>query len=176
MEKSSGIKKGKSMSKEKEEIQYVGIEQVIPYENNPRDNDRSVDKVAASIAAFGFKQPIVVDRDMIVVVGHTRLKAAQKLGKKVVPVIIADDLTEEQARAYRLADNKAGEDSVWDFGKLDIELEQITNIDMSDFGFGPVEFPELDQGNEGAKEYDTEEFSDEQFQCECPKCGFKFNP
>lgn len=164
------------MGKEKEEIKYVGIEQVIPYENNPRDNDRSVDKVAASIAQFGFKQPIVVDREMIVVAGHTRLKAAQKLGMKTVPVIIADDLTEEQARAYRLADNKVGEDSVWDFGKLDIELDQIVDIDMSTFGFGPIEFPEMDEQGEGAKEYNTEEFSDEQFECECPKCGFRFNP
>lgn len=113
----------------------IPIGEVIPYENNPRDNDGAVDAVAESIREFGFKQPIVVDKDKVVVVGHTRLKAAQKLGYELVPVIIADDLTEEQAKAYRLADNKTGELATWDFEMLDFEMANIEDIDMGLFGF-----------------------------------------
>ena len=81
------------------------LAEITPYAQNPRKNDEAVDKVAASIQEFGFKQPIVVDKDGIIIVGHTRYKAAQKLGLETVPVLVADDLTDEQAKAYRLADN-----------------------------------------------------------------------
>ena len=117
------------------EIIYKKTEDLIPYENNPRKNDAAVDLVANSIDEFGFKVPIVVDKDNIIVAGHTRLKAAEKLGLKEVPVIIADDLTEEQVNAFRLADNKTAERSLWDYNRLEIELGNIINIDMSDFGF-----------------------------------------
>lgn len=117
------------------EIEWISIDEVIPYENNPRKNDASVDKVAASIKEFGFKQPIVIDKDNIIVVGHTRLLGAKQLGWEKVPCIRANDLTPEQARAYRLADNKVGESSEWDFELLDIELDGIFEIDMSEFGF-----------------------------------------
>ena len=99
------------------------IKKVKPYDRNPRRNDNAVDAVAASIREFGFRQPIVVDRDGVIIVGHTRLKAAKKLGMKEVPVLVADDLTEEQVKAYRLADNKAGELAGWDFAELEEELE-----------------------------------------------------
>ena len=82
---------------------------LTPYDNNPRDNDGAVEAVANSIREFGFKAPIIVDRDRVIIAGHTRLKAALSLGLREVPVIVADDLTEEQARAYRLADNRTGE-------------------------------------------------------------------
>ena len=111
------------------------ITEVKPYEKNPRKNDQSVDKVANSIKEFGFKVPIVVDKNNIIVCGHTRYKAAKKLGLSVVPCVVADDLTEEQIKAYRLADNKVGEDSLWDMDLLGSELEDILNIDMEDFGF-----------------------------------------
>lgn len=111
------------------------IKKVKPYERNPRRNDNAVDAVAASIREFGFRQPIVVDRDGVIIVGHTRLKAAKKLGMKEVPVLVADDLTEEQVKAYRLADNKTGELAGWDFAGLEEELEAIADIDMSLFGF-----------------------------------------
>lgn len=111
------------------------IAEVKPYEKNPRKNDQSVDKVANSIKEFGFKVPIVVDKNNIIVCGHTRYKAAKKLGLSVVPCVVADDLTEEQIKAYRLADNKVGEDSLWDMDLLGSELEDILNIDMEDFGF-----------------------------------------
>ncbi len=110
------------------------LSELIPYENNPRFNDDAVKYVAASIKEFGFKQPIVVDKDGVIVAGHTRLKAAQQLGLKTVPCVVADDLTPEQVKAFRLADNKTGELAGWDFEKLDLELEEI-DLDMSPFGF-----------------------------------------
>lgn len=110
------------------------IDDVKPYENNPRNNEEAVDGVANSIKQFGWQQPIVVDKENVIIVGHTRYKAAQKLGLKVVPVIVAE-LSEEKAKAYRLADNKTNEAAEWNFDKLQEELDKIINIDMSDFGF-----------------------------------------
>lgn len=108
---------------------------LIPYENNPRKNDNAVEAVAASIREFGFKVPIIVDRENVIVAGHTRLKAAELLGLETVPVIRADDLTEEQVNAFRLADNKTGEIAQWDFARLEEELLLIGEIDMGEFWF-----------------------------------------
>ena len=120
---------------DKLKIEYLTTDELIPYANNPRNNDEAVDYVANSIKEFGFKVPCVIDNEKNVVCGHTRLKAAKKLGIKEVPCIIADDLTEEQIDAFRLADNKTSEIATWDFEKLEIELESINSIDMSEFGF-----------------------------------------
>jgi len=120
-------------------IVEMKVSDLIPYENNPRNNDESVDYVAESIKQFGFNVPLVVDKDNTVVCGHTRLKAAKKLKIKTVPCVIKDDLTEEQIRAYRLADNKAGEKSTWDVELLDIELANIETIDMQLLGFDDVQ-------------------------------------
>lgn len=103
---------------------------ITPYEKNPRKNDDAVKYVAESIRQFGFKVPIVIDKDGIIVAGHTRHKAAQKLKLKEVPCIVADDLTEEQIRAYRLADNKVSEAAEWDFELLADELDNILEIDI----------------------------------------------
>ena len=108
---------------------------IKPYEKNPRKNDNAVDTVANSIKEFGFKVPIVIDKDNVIVCGHTRYKASKKLGLEVVPCVIADDLTEEQIKAYRLADNKVSELAEWDIDLLGEELDGIFDIDMSDFGF-----------------------------------------
>ena len=116
-------------------VQNVSIQDVKPYANNPRDNDGGVDAVANSINEFGWQQPIVVDKDNVIIVGHTRYKAAKKLGMDKVPVVVADSLSPEQVKAYRLADNKTGELTDWDMGLLDDELADIADIDMSDFGF-----------------------------------------
>lgn len=107
------------------------------YANNPRDNDGAVDAVAESIKQFGFKVPIIVDSDGVIVAGHTRKKAAERLGLASVPCIVADDLTPEQIKAFRLADNKTGELAEWDFAALEKELEELTafDVDMSAFGF-----------------------------------------
>jgi len=115
-------------------IIYKNIEDIIPYENNPRHNENAVDYVANSIKEFGFKVPIIIDKENVVVTGHTRLKASEKLGIKKVPVIMASDLTEEQIKAFRIADNKVAQFSSWDMEKLELELEDI-NIDMCEFGF-----------------------------------------
>lgn len=115
-----------------------------PYENNPRINEDAVDLVAASIEEFGFKQPIVVDKDLIIIAGHTRWKAAQKLGLETVPCIQADDLTPAQVKAYRLADNKVAEAAQWDLDALQFELEELDNMDfdMEPFGFETETFDE----------------------------------
>ena len=114
-------------------IVYMDVNSIVPYENNPRFNDDAVDKVAASIREFGWQQPIVVDRNNVIIVGHTRLKAAQQLGMEQVPVMIAD-LSEEKAKAYRLADDKTNEFAQWDFDLLSRELSGL-EIDMEEFGF-----------------------------------------
>lgn len=111
------------------------IGSITPYEKNPRKNDDAVKYVAESIKQFGFKVPIVIDKDGIIVAGHTRYKAAKKLKLKEVPCIVADDLTEEQVKAFRLADNKVAEAAEWDFDLLGEEFDDILNIDMENFGF-----------------------------------------
>ena len=116
------------------DILNLGLEEIKPYEKNPRNNDNAVDAVAASIREFGFKVPIIIDKDNVIVAGHTRYKAAKKLGLKTVPCIKADDLTDEQVKAFRLADNKVAEQAEWDFDLLNEELETIT-MDMEQFGF-----------------------------------------
>lgn len=133
-----------------DKIIEVNVSDLIPYENNPRKNDDAVDKVALSISAFGFKVPIVIDKNNVIVTGHTRLKAAKKLGLKTVPCIMADDLTEEQIRAYRLADNKVAEFSSWDEEKLLQELDALSDIDMSLYGFV---FPEDEDEGEDDNPY-----------------------
>ena len=107
--------------------------EITPYEKNPRINDQAVDAVANSIKEFGFRQPIVVDKDNVIIVGHTRWKAAKKLGLKTVPVLVADDLTEDQVKAYRIADNSTGELAEWDMEILADILPDLP-FDMADFG------------------------------------------
>lgn len=116
-------------------IENYDIHDIKPYEHNPRINDSAVELVANSIKEFGFKQPIVIDTSLTIVAGHTRWKAANKLGLKEVPCVLADDLTTEQVRAYRLVDNKVAEASEWDYDLLDDELADIDTLDMSAFGF-----------------------------------------
>ena len=147
------------------------LDEIRPYPNNPRNNDGAVDAVAASILAFGFNVPIVIDKDGEIVAGHTRYKAAQKLGLETVPVIEADDLTDEQVMAFRLADNKVSELSSWDFAMLADELDEI-EMDMEQFGFRSEE--EVGSISCGG-ELDLEDFSDERFEYCCPECGFMFN-
>ena len=104
------------------DVKEISLADLKPYENNPRRNDSAVDAVAKSIKEFGWRQPVVIDSDNVIVCGHTRFKAAQKLGLEKVPCIVADDLTPEQIKAFRLVDNKTAELAGWDFEKLDAEL------------------------------------------------------
>lgn len=123
------------------EIKYVDIEDIKPYENNPRFNDNAVEYVKNSIKEFGFKVPMILDKDNKIVCGHTRYKASLELGLKEIPVIYADDLTEEQIKAFRIADNKVSEFADWDIELLDEELENI-DIDMTEFGVEDVDIEE----------------------------------
>ncbi|MBL7215954.1 MAG: ParB N-terminal domain-containing protein [Phycisphaerae bacterium] len=120
-------------------IELRSIESIRPYEKNPRQNDDAVDAVAASLTEFGFRQPIVVDADGVIVCGHTRYKAAQQLGLTKVPVHVAKDLTPEQIKAYRIADNKTSDLSDWDYDILPIELSELQD---AGFDLGLLAFDE----------------------------------
>ena len=137
-------------------------------------NDDAVRYVAASIREFGFKVPIVVDRNGVIVAGHTRVKAAAELGLQYVPCIIADDLTDDQVRAFRLADNKTAEKSTWDFGMLGEELDGLMDcFDMSDFGFDDAD-PLAGAGALDLDDEPSKQDKPDKIQCHCPKCGFVF--
>lgn len=150
-------------------VQDMPLGELIPYENNPRNNDDAVDKVAASIREFGFRVPIIVDKNNVIVAGHTRLKAAELLELETVPVIRADDLTDEQIKAYRLADNKTAEFADWDFAKLEKELEALADVDMTAFGFEEMKITERDAPDEFT-EFDEEIRTEHK----CPKCGYEW--
>lgn len=155
------------------EVKSMSIDDIKPYENNPRDNDDAVDSVANSIKEFGWQQPIVVDKDNVIIVGHTRYKAAKKLGMDKVPVVVASKLTPEQVKAYRLADNKSGELADWNTKLLDEELQNIDEIDMTAFGFDEnIEFEPADEIDTRIDE-STEE-SDDLIEVTCPDCGKVF--
>lgn len=147
----------------------INIEDLKPYENNPRINDEAVKYVAESIEEFGFKVPIVVDQDYVIVAGHTRWRAAKELGLATVPCVIADDLTEDQLRAFRLADNKVSEYSTWDIEKLEIEMSEL-EIDMEPFGF-IVEPEPVAKENEPKETEPTESTRKTHV---CPKCGHEW--
>lgn len=134
------------------DVVYRPIDSVVPYANNPRKNADAVDAVANSIREFGWKQPLVVDVDGVIVVGHTRWLAARRLGLREVPCIVATDLTKEQADAYRLADNKTNELAEWDMEKLRSELEGLKDFDMAQFGFEELEASLDDMKDDGFDE------------------------
>lgn len=144
------------------------INELTPYENNPRKNDRSVNYVKNSINEFGFKVPIVIDSNGEIIAGHTRYKAAVKLKMETVPCIVAADLTQEQIKAFRLADNKAGEFSEWDFDLLSDELDKILDLNMSDFGFDTLELPEMydEKEKENARLMTNKAYNLDLFDCD----------
>lgn len=154
------------------EIILKKLDELIPYENNPRINDGAVKYVAASIKEFGWKVPMVIDSNNVIVSGHTRFKAAQELGITEAPCIIADDLTEEQIKAFRLADNKVGEIAQWDMGKLELEMEEL-NLDMADFGFIELADLDVDEFFEDAEPKEEAE-PEEEKEVQCPHCGMFF--
>lgn len=180
-------------------ITNINPNDVTLYEKNAKYHPAvQVNQIAESIKRFGFRQPIVVDKNNVVVIGHGRVLAARQLGLTEVPCERADDLTDEQIRALRLADNRTNE-SKWKERALKFELLELApSIDLSSFGFDMPEIaaPTGWQGDtysennippqreirreeysgEGAYEYKQEDFGDEQFQCQCPECGFRFNP
>lgn len=154
-------------------IEYIDIDKLIPYINNPRINDNAIDKVAGSIAEFGFRNPIIIDKENVIVAGHTRLLSARKLGLEEVPTIKAEDLTDNQIKAFRIADNKTSEFAKWDDELLKIELEDIEGFT----GFDEIEleglFREIDIDNffEESEEKPKEEVGEE---IQCPHCNMYF--
>ena len=157
---------------DKTRIQWRPIDDVHPYPNNPRNNDEAVEYVANSIREFGWQQPIVVDTDGTIIAGHTRLKAAKRLGMETVSVVVADNLTPAQVNAYRLADNKVAEAATWDMEALAVELEGLeVDFDMTMFDFdagisidGFGEDFELPDGDEPNLKKITAYFSQEQYE------------
>lgn len=147
----------------------LSVSELKQYEKNPRKNEAAVQYVANSIREFGFKVPIVIDKDNVIVSGHTRLKAAMQLGMETVPCIVADDLTEEQVKAFRLADNRVSEKATWDWDMLGEELNDLFDFDMTEFGFDP-EAINIDWDN-------VEELTEETYEepkhvmLRCPHCN-----
>ena len=176
-------------------IEWVSINKIIPYARNPRRNEGlPVAKVKASLKEFGWQQPIVVDKNMVIIVGHTRYLAAQELGAKEVPVHIADNLTANQAKAYRLADNKTGEFAAWDTELLKLEFDDLTiagfDLDLTGFAADDYGVPDGDDaddsdavseseedGNNDARESSAKEINPDDYHMghRCPRCGFEFN-
>ena len=159
-------------------VTEISVKELKPYAKNTKKHDKTqIENVAESIKQYGFVQPIVIDKDNTVVIGHCRLLAAKQLKMKEVPCVCVEDLTDEQVKALRIVDNKSNE-SPWDF---DILPDELADLDFSgfdfDFGFDDEEETVTSEPKEatGAVEYGTEDFSDEKFECECPRCGFKFN-
>jgi ParB-like chromosome segregation protein Spo0J len=156
-------------------VEMRDVDTIKPYPGNPRINDGAVDAVAKSIEEFGFRQPIVVDGKGVIIVGHTRFKAALKLGMSQVPVHVAKDLTPQQVKAYRLADNKTNELADWDYELLPIELKDLRKeeYDLSVIGFDQATLDaimaDIPKDN---KAIDETELS--QTKTECPKCGFRW--
>ena len=163
------------------QIEYLKIDEVIPYANNPRQNDgEAVDRVAASITEYGFKIPIIIDKNNVVVAGHTRLKAAKKLGIDKLPVIKADDLTPAQIKGFRLAENRVSEYATWDNELLSIELEALQELDF-DLDMTGFENWEIDNllnpvSDEDLQDFfvDREQKEKEPKKIQCPSCGCEF--
>ena len=153
------------------EIKMMKVEDIKPYIDNPRFNDDAVELVANSIKEFGFKVPMVIDKNNEIVAGHTRYKASLELGLKEVPVIVADDLNEEQIKAFRLADNKVSERSEWNYELLDEELKNILGIDMEDFGFTNIDDIDIDSFFE---ENEQEKKEEKPHTITCPYCNKEF--
>lgn len=161
-------------------VKNMKLDDLIPYENNPRKNEGAIQYVANSIKEFGFKVPIVIDKNNVIVAGHTRYLAAQTLELDEVPVVVADDLTPKQIKAFRLADNKTAEKASWDFEKLTAEIEGLDDIDLTSFGFGEFELDVLKNGNDFDEEALDDLFTDapekekEPKKVKCPHCGKEF--
>ena len=169
MDKTKTAKGGdKSQVKKEWQVAWKDVNELTPYARNARINDKTVPYLVNSIKRFGFKVPLVIDEKGVVVCGHTRLKAALECGMARVPCVLADDLTEDEIKAFRLADNKIQEMSGWDFGLLDQELDELRELGFGDASdVNPDDFFE-DDGNGG------DDKKPKTIECTCPECGHKF--
>lgn len=143
-------------------VVYMAVSELVPYENNPRNNEKAVEAVANSIREFGFKNPIIVDRQKVIVSGHTRRLAALKLGLDQVPVVYADDLTEDQVKAFRLADNRVAEMATWDEDLLKEEMAKAIDFEFGDYGFDQKDLDEIVKKDVNIKTH------------KCPRCGMEW--
>lgn len=162
------------------QIKNIKIEKIKPYENNAKiHTEKQINQIMESIKDFGFNDPLGVDEHGVIIEGHGRYEAAKRLGMQTVPVIIIKGLTEQQKIAYALVHNKLTMDTDFD---LEILSEELKKIDTDDFDFSVFDFDvdyniniDIDENeNNGVKEYETEEFADDKFKYQCPKCGFRF--
>ncbi len=167
-------------------MQMVEISRLVPYVNNARTHSAAqISKLRASIREFGFINPVIIDGNYGIIAGHGRVVAAQEEGLAEVPCVLVDHLTEAQKKAYILADNRYAQDAGWDEELLRIEIEglQAESFDVSLTGFRDDEITDLfalkddgpDDPEGNNKEFGEEDFADEEFQHECPRCGFRFN-
>ena len=157
------------------DLKTVDVSKIVPYDRNPRKNDAAVKQVAQSIKECGYCNPIIVDEDMVILAGHTRLKALKQLGMKKCQVIIVSGMSEEDKKKYRIFDNKTGEFAEWDTWKLAQEMEGL-DFSAFDLDFNlPNDTEEFGSTEFVNKEYGESNFSDEEFEFECPECGFRFN-
>ena len=143
-------------------VVYMAVSELVPYENNPRNNEKAVEAVANSIREFGFKNPIIVDRQKVIVSGHTRRLAALKLGLDQVPVVYADDLTDDQIKAFRLADNRVAEMAAWDEDLLKEEMAKAVDFEFGDYGFDQKDLDEIVKKDVNIKTH------------KCPRCGMEW--
>lgn len=163
----------KQKEKKEWQVEWLDVASLTPYDKNPRKNDETVPYLKNSIQRFGFKVPLVIDKDGTVVTGHTRLKAALELGLERVPCVRADDLTPEQIKAFRLVDNKVQELSGWDFTTLESEMESLAEqFDFRDFGFAEnIETPSNDFFESAAGASADDENAETKKTVICPHCG-----
>lgn len=154
----------------------IPIAEIVPYDKNPRKNDSAVDVVAKSIKEFGFKNPILLDKNNVIIAGHTRLKAAQKLKLTEVPIIWAEDLTEDQVKAFRIMDNKSAQYAEWDIDLLGFEMKELkeSNFDLELTGFTMQEIDPLLK-NFQPDSVENQDRIDERNKIKCPNCGEEFD-
>lgn len=161
-------------------LKTLKVSEIVPYENNPRKNDKAVKAVAESIRQCTYLAPIVVDEKKVILAGDTRYKAIKSIGYEEVQVLVVTGLTEEQKKKYRILDNKTGEKATWDLMKLEKELD---GLDLEGFDFFGMaadlsaggDDPEESGSAATNTELDGDDFDDEKFKYKCPSCGFKFN-
>lgn len=161
------------MAEPKKEFLTLKLSEIKPYPNNPRINDEAVKDVVESIRQCGNLDPIEIDEDNVILSGHTRLKALERLGMESAECVRYTGLSEEEKKKYRILANKTGEKAEWDFSKLE---EELRDLDFGDFNFR-FDFgqEEKEQDLNSGGEVDLDDYEDDNFECECPRCGFKFN-
>lgn len=159
----------------KMKIEKISIEKIKPYENNAKLHPpEQIEQIKKSIIEFGNNDPIAIDENNVIIEGHGRYFALKELGFKEAEVIKLSHLNKEEKKAYILAHNKLTMNTGFDFDILNLELDSIIDINMQDFGFD-IEFEKENQRISENKELDIDEFSDEKFDLECPRCGFRWN-